>query len=75
MLGEKMSELLKPFRIMKTLGFPHGFPRFIVLDIENHGFPQGFPRLLPTRECYGQALLHAERFAEAEDVFRQSLYS
>ena len=31
------------------------------------------PRLLPTRECYGQALLRAERFAEAEGIFRQAL--
>jgi len=30
--------------------------------------------VLPTRECYGQALIHAGRFAEAEQNFRQSLY-
>lgn len=37
--------------------------------------PYGLPPnwLLPTRECYGQALLRAERFAEAEGIFRQAL--
>eukprot|EP00435_Cladocopium_sp_Y103_P001242 s639_g1.t1 len=37
--------------------------------------PYGLPPnwLLPTRECYGQALLRAERFGEAEDIFRQAL--
>ena len=49
------------------------FPGFWCWILKTHGFPQCFPRLLPTRECYGQALLHAERFEEAEDVFRQAL--
>ena len=53
--------------------FPMVFPGLWCRILKTHGFPQCFPRLLPTRECYGQALLHAERFAEAEDVFRQAL--
>ena len=52
-----------------------------LLDTKIHGSNTGWNRiqqagtgrLLPTRECYGQALLRQERYSEAEQVFRTAL--